>query len=87
VINVPPPQSGGPWAVELFATAWVLGSGDGATLLTLNEPKPLWHQVGALCALALDIDRLAFLTADELIVIGPKRTAMRTRTPWTAPRV
>jgi hypothetical protein len=66
VINVPPPQSCGPWAVELFATAWVLGSGDGATLLTLNEPKPLWHQVGALCALALDIDRLAFLTADEL---------------------
>jgi hypothetical protein len=73
VVNVPPPRSGVPWAVELHAASWVLGSGDGATLLALKDQRPLWHQTGALSALALEIDRLAFFTADRLIVIGPKR--------------
>jgi hypothetical protein len=47
--------------------------------VSAREPEPLWHQAGALSAIALEIDRLAFLTADQIIVIGPERTATRLR--------
>jgi len=75
VVNAPGPRSGRPWGVDLGWGGWVLGSGDGATLVYRAEP--LWHQAGGIGALALEIDRLAFLTPRELIVIGPRAPRQR----------
>lgn len=70
-IDVPPPADGRVWAVPVTAADWVLSSGDGASLA--NASEVLWHEPGALTALTLSRDRLAIITATEIVLLGPKR--------------
>jgi hypothetical protein len=71
-LPVPAPQDGPPWAIEVAIGSWVVGSGDGATLIQGWAGQPLWHQPGAVAALKLGQARLAFLTRTEVIVVGPE---------------
>jgi hypothetical protein len=72
-LTVAPPADGRPWAIQVSAGAWVVRSGDGASLTQTTGGQPVWHQPGAVAALDIGSDRLAFLTRTEIVVIGPAK--------------